>query len=201
MRKDQTLSAFLHERLGDHVVAGDRLKLGEIELVVREAQRGPHLRASAWSSRIPGRISRSRAPCAKLEASDEDLARLPASHGRLGALSDGSVERVADATRELLTAERLRQQFHMRRNVTASARSVLGKAADQDNLGLRVVVEDVLGEVEAAQATRHGDIAEDEMDRRKAPQDVHRLAGIARLHELIAELLEVAHDSRLRTAS
>ncbi|MBI2254581.1 MAG: potassium/proton antiporter [Proteobacteria bacterium] len=38
--KDLTLSGFLHERLGEHVVAGDRFKLGEIELVVREAKDG-----------------------------------------------------------------------------------------------------------------------------------------------------------------
>ena len=38
--KELTLGAFLHERLGEHVVAGDRLKLGEIELVVREAKDG-----------------------------------------------------------------------------------------------------------------------------------------------------------------
>jgi len=38
--KELTLSNYLHDRLGDHVVAGDRLKLGEIELVVREAKEG-----------------------------------------------------------------------------------------------------------------------------------------------------------------
>ncbi|WP_374385062.1 potassium/proton antiporter [Dongia sp.] len=38
--KDLTLGAYLHERLGDQVVPGDRLKLGEIELVVREARDG-----------------------------------------------------------------------------------------------------------------------------------------------------------------
>jgi cell volume regulation protein A len=38
--KEMTLGDFLHERLGGHVVAGDRLKLGEIELVVRQAKEG-----------------------------------------------------------------------------------------------------------------------------------------------------------------
>ncbi|WP_374307716.1 potassium/proton antiporter [Dongia sp.] len=38
--KDLSLGAFLHERLGEQVVAGDRLKLGEIELVVRKARDG-----------------------------------------------------------------------------------------------------------------------------------------------------------------
>jgi cell volume regulation protein A len=42
--KELTLGGFLHDRLGDHVVAGDRLKLGEIELVVREAREGRILR-------------------------------------------------------------------------------------------------------------------------------------------------------------
>ncbi|MBK8160849.1 MAG: potassium/proton antiporter [Rhodospirillaceae bacterium] len=38
--KGRSLGDFLHDRLGEHVVAGDRFKLGEIELVVREAKEG-----------------------------------------------------------------------------------------------------------------------------------------------------------------
>ena len=36
----RTLGDVLHAHLGDHVVAGDRLKLGEVELVVREVEDG-----------------------------------------------------------------------------------------------------------------------------------------------------------------
>ena len=36
----RTLGDVLHVHLGDHVVAGDRLKLGEVELVVREVKDG-----------------------------------------------------------------------------------------------------------------------------------------------------------------
>ncbi len=38
--KELSLGHFMHERLGEHVVAGDRLKLGAIELVVRDAKEG-----------------------------------------------------------------------------------------------------------------------------------------------------------------
>ncbi len=38
--KDLSLGDYLHERLGEHVVAGDRFKLGEIELVVRAVKDG-----------------------------------------------------------------------------------------------------------------------------------------------------------------
>ncbi|MBV5324417.1 MAG: potassium/proton antiporter [Rhodospirillaceae bacterium] len=38
--KGRSLGDFLHDRLGDQVVAGDRFKLGDIELVVREAKDG-----------------------------------------------------------------------------------------------------------------------------------------------------------------
>jgi cell volume regulation protein A len=38
--KGRKIGDVLHDRLGEHVVAGDRVKLGDIELVVREAKDG-----------------------------------------------------------------------------------------------------------------------------------------------------------------
>jgi cell volume regulation protein A len=38
--RERTLAEFMHDRLGDQMVVGDRVRIGGVELVVREMSKG-----------------------------------------------------------------------------------------------------------------------------------------------------------------